>query len=38
VEDKVVTNANFIPVNQAIKTLSNGESLDADLLARLEAL
>ena len=38
VEDKVVTNTNFIPVNQAIKTLSNGEALDADLLARLEAL
>jgi len=38
IEDKVITDTNFVVVMSAMKTISNGEALDADQLAQLEAL
>lgn len=37
-EGKVIDDSNFVVVNQAVKAISNGEELDADLLAEIEAL
>ena len=37
-EGKLIDDSNFVVVNRAVKAISNGEELDADLLAEIEAL
>lgn len=37
-EGKVINDSNFVVVDRAVKAISNGEALDPDLLAEIEAL